>query len=170
MTLRHLVIAALTAGMIGVLGFLIGLADPAYYDPETTLDYAAASLNTLGPVTTAGALVIWWRVMPVRGVFLMPAAAAAALVFGVGNFLEDIAGLEAGGDLFFYGGAALFAVLLIGAVLALTMRGSWRWTGLFLLTLAAGMGLDSALVGALGWLALAVILWRVIPHRTLDRG
>ncbi len=61
MTLRHLSIAALAAGLIGVVGFLIGLADPAYYDPETTLDYAAASLNTLGPVAAAVALVIWWR-------------------------------------------------------------------------------------------------------------
>ncbi len=169
MTLRHLSIAALAAGLIGVVGFLIGLADPAYYDPETTLDYAAASLNTLGPVATAVALVIWWRVMPVRGASLILVAAAAALVFGVGNFLEDIAGLK-GGDLFFYGGAALFSVLLIAAVVALTTRGNWRWTGLFLLALAAGMGLDSALVGALGWLALAAILWRVLADRTLSYG
>jgi hypothetical protein len=170
MTLRHLSIAALAAGLIAVLGLLIGLADPAYYDPETTLDYAAASLNTLGPVATAVALVIWWRVMPVRGVFLIPVAAAAALVFGVGNFLEDIAGLEAGGDLFFYGGAAHFAVLLIAAVVALTTRGNWRWTGLVLLALAAGIGLDSALVGALGWLALAEVLRRVLPDRTSVTG
>ena len=41
-----------------MLVVLLGLANPAYYAPETTLDYTAAALNTAGPVTTAVALFI----------------------------------------------------------------------------------------------------------------
>ena len=102
-----------------MLVVLLGLANPAYYAPETTLDYTAAALNTAGPVTTAVALFIWWRVMPVRrGALLIPIAAATALVFGLGNFLEDIAGWEWGVDLYFYGGAAFLRYRLL--------PGSWH--------------------------------------------
>ena len=123
MTLQHLAVASLVAGLVALLGLLVGLADPAYYEPETALDYVAATLNTAGPIATSVALFIWWRVVPIRrGAFLIPFAATAALVFGLGNFLEDVAGLEWGGDLFFFGGVALLASSAAAGVVALTVR------------------------------------------------
>jgi hypothetical protein len=149
------------AGLIALLGLLVGLADPAYYEPETALDYVAATLNTAGPVATSATLLIWWRVVPIRrGAFLILFAATSALVFGLGNFLEDIAGLDWGGDLFFFGGVALLASSAAAGVVALTVRNRWRWSGLILLAIAAGIGLDSAVVWVIAWLAFAVLLWK----------
>ena len=161
MTIRHLAIASLGTGLIALVGFLVGLTDPAYYAPETTHDYAAATLNTLGPVAAAIALFIWWRVAQVRrGVFLILIAAASGLLYGVGNFLGDIAGWGPGDDLFFYGSAAFFVASVTAGVVVLTVRSNWRWSGLFLLAVAAGVGVDSAIVSAVAWLALGVVLWR----------
>ena len=53
MTTKQLSFACLGAGLVALLGLLVGLADPACYAPETTLDYAGASFNTLGPRATA---------------------------------------------------------------------------------------------------------------------
>ena len=161
MTIRYLAIASFGTGLTALVGFMVGLADPAYYAPETTLDYAAATLNTLGPVAAAVALFIWWKVVQVRrGVFLILIAAGSGLGYGVGNFLGDIAGWEPGDDLFFYGSAAFFFASFTAGVVVLTVRSNWRWSGLFLLAVAAGVGVDSALVSAIGWLALGVVLWK----------
>ena len=54
----------------------------------------------------------------------------------------------------------VFAVSIAAGVMALTARSNWRWSGLFLLALAASVALDSAMVGAVALLAFAVVLWK----------
>jgi len=157
-----LIIASAVAGLVSLTGFLVGLSDPVYYSPETSIDYLAAVLNTAGPFAAAVALLIWWKVTPVRrGAILILAAATAAFALGLGNLLEDIVGLEWAGDLFFYGGFAMFATTALAGLMALTVNERWRWSGLFLLAIAAGLGFDSALIWGVAWLALAVAVWRV---------
>jgi len=159
-TTKQLAFACLGAGLVALLGLLVGLGDPAYYAPETTLDYAGAALNTMGPLATALAMVVWWKVIPVgRRALLIPIAATTAVLFGLGNFLEDIGGLEVGGDLFFYGGAGFFAASLAAGVIVLTAPTRWRWSGLVLVALGAGVALDSAVVWVAAWLAFALVLW-----------
>ena len=160
-TTRHLTGASLVAGLVSLVGLIVGLADPAYYAPEDPIDYLAALLNTAGPVAAAAALAIWWRVTPVRrGAALVLLGAVAALVFGLGNFLEDIAGVEWGFALFGIGGMATVVTLGLGGLLALTVKDPWRWSGLFLIAVAAGPALDSGEVWVLAWLGFAVALQR----------
>ena len=132
-----------------------------YYAPETTLDYAIASLNTLGPFATSLAMFICWKVLPLgRRGLLIPLGATEAFVFGAGNFLGDIADLDVGDDLFFYGGAWFFGVSVAAGVIVLTAPNRWRWSGLLLLGLGAGVGLDSAVIWVAAWMAFVVVLWR----------
>lgn len=121
MTTRQVAFVSLLAALVSLLGLLVGLGDPEYYAPETTLDYASAALNSLGPLVAALAMLVWWRVMPLgRRALLIPIAATGAVLFGLGNFLEDIAGLGVGEDLYFFGGAAFFAVSVVAGVIVLT--------------------------------------------------
>jgi hypothetical protein len=146
-------------GVIALIGFLVGLADPAYYSPETPTDYLAAGLNSVGPFVAAAALFIWWRTTPIRrGVFLILVAAAAAFVWGLGNLIEDILDYEWGFILFGVGGITTVLASALAGVVALTVRDPFRWSGLFLLGVAAGPAADSALVWAVVWLAFVVYL------------
>jgi len=159
-TTKRLSLACLGAALVSLLGLLVGLTDPVYYAPVTSLDYAGAVLNTLGPLATAMAMLMWWQVAPLgRRALLIPIAATGAVVLGLGNFLGDIAGLQRGDDLFFYGGAGFFAASLAAGVLVLSAANRWRWSGLLPLVLAVGIGLDSAVVWVVGWLAFALALW-----------
>ena len=148
MSLGSLRVVSVAVGAIALIGFLVGLTDPAYYSPETPMDYLAAGLNSAGPFVAAAALFIWWRTTPIRrGVFLILVAAAAAIVWGLGNLIEDI-----------LDGIITVLASALAGVGALTVREPFRWSGLFLLGVAAGPAADSALVWAVVWLAFALYL------------
>ena len=161
MTWRHVRYASLSAGLVALVGFLVGLADPAYYDPVKFIDWVSAALNTLGPLAAAWALFVWWKVTTVRrGAFLILAASAAAATFGLGNMFEDILDLDWGFLLFGIGGIAVVLFAALAGILALTVDSKLRWTGLFLMGVAAGPALDSALVWVIVWIAFAAIPWQ----------
>ncbi len=156
----HLRIASVVAGLVALVGLFVGLADPAYYDPVTFIDWVSAALNTAGPLAAGWALFVWWTVTSVRrGAFLILIGAIAATVFGLGNLVEDIFGLDWGFYLFGLGGMATVLSLALAGILALSVRSPLRWTGLFLLGVAAGPALDSAAVWVVVWIAFAAIPW-----------
>ena len=159
MKLRTLGVASVSVGIIALTGFLVGLTDPAYYSPETPIDYLAAGLNSAGPFAAAAALYIWWRTTPIRrGVFLILVTSAAAITWGLGNLIEDILDYDWGFVLFATGGITVVLTSAIAGLLALTEKHPFRWSGLFLIGVAAGPATDSALVWAVVWLAFAVFL------------
>lgn len=123
------------------------------------MDYFAAGLNSGGPFVAAAALFIWWRTTPIRrGGFLILVASAAAIVWSLGNLIEDILDYEWGFVLFGAGGIATVLASVVAGVAALTVQDPFRWSGLFLLGVGAGPAADSALVWAVVWLAFAVYL------------
>lgn len=116
----------------------IELAEPAYYDPETLLDYLAATLTSVAWLVTAVALARWWPAKPAGGgSSLLLIAATAVAVSAAGNFIEDVLGVPAGEALFTYGGmVGAVAILVLGAVLL--FFGGGRWAGVMLLVFIAG--------------------------------
>ena len=128
----------------------IELTEPAYYDPVTGLDFAAAWLTSIAGGMTAFALLLWWRRTPIRrGSWLLLIAALGFALSAVGNVLGDVFDLAVGDDLYFAGAVGFGATLLAG-VLALTVRNPYRWSGLFLIGYAAGFAVPD--LGGL-WLA-----------------
>lgn len=149
------------AGLFGLAGLLtlirqvVELSDPAYYNPVTTLDYVAAWLTSIAVGTTAVALLVWWRRTPIRrGSWLLMIAGLTFAVSAAGNLLEDVFDLAIGGDLFTAGIVGFGATILAG-VLALTVSDPYRWSGLFLIGYAAGLGFPDS--GGL-WLAGASLI------------
>lgn len=161
MTWTHLRIASMVTSLVALVGFFVGLTDPAYYDPVVFIDWVSASLNTLGPLAAALALFVWWRVTTVRrGAFLILVAAISAAIFGLGNMIEDILDLEWGFLLFGLGGIGTVISAALAGILALTVDSKMRWTGVFLLGVGAGPALDSALVWVIVWIVFAAIPWQ----------
>ena len=128
------------AGVLVLLRALLELAEPAYWSPVSLLDYTAAILSSVAWAATAVALFLWWRATPIRrGSFLLLVAAVTMLLGdSLGNLLEDVFDLEIGEWLFSnVGQVSLYAMMAAGIVI-LTVRGTYRWTGLFLLLYIAG--------------------------------
>lgn len=128
------------AGVLVLLRALIELADPAYYAPVSLLDYTAATASSVAWAATAVALFLWWRATPIRrGSFLLlVAAVTTALGDSLGNLLEDVFDLEIGEWLFSNVGQVSPLALMAAGIAILTVRGTYRWTGLFLLLYVAG--------------------------------
>jgi hypothetical protein len=137
------------AGVLLLLRALIELAEPAYWSPVSLLDYTAAILSSVAWAVTAIALFLWWRATPIRrGSFLLLVAAIAIAVGdSLGNLLEDVFDLWIGEWLFTnVGQIGPFALMAAGIVI-LTVSGSYRWTGLFLLLYVAGAAFSDVLSG-----------------------
>ncbi len=143
---------ALLTGAAWIAQALVGLTAPAYYSPETTLDYAAVVAYTLGLVLL-GACV---RTMRARAGRMSSAAASAAaaglFTAGVANLLEDGFGMPVG---WLYIAAVLTAILaLIALCAALVRERSWRPAMLTAATLG-GLFLVSTWLGgpilAISW-------------------
>ncbi|HEY5652587.1 MAG TPA: hypothetical protein VIW46_14165 [Acidimicrobiia bacterium] len=126
------------AGVLVAARAAIELAEPAYYDPETLLDFVAATLTSVAWLVTAVALARWWPAKPARGgSFLLLIAAIAVAVSAVGNFIEDVLGIPAGEALFTYGGmVGAVSILVLGV--SLLSFGGGRWAGVLLLLFIAG--------------------------------
>ena len=160
--------ASLITGLIAVIWFVSSLSDPAYYDPQTFVDYAASILAEIFFLSAAYTLVVWWRVTPVRRSALMLLGAAAGFaLWSVGNVLEEIMGVEFGEGIYFVGAALAVGLTTLGGIVTLTAPGRWRWSGLVLVAITASFPLEDLLTGAVAaipWLAFAYVLWR----ETLD--
>ncbi len=128
------------AGVLVLLRALIELAEPAYWSPESLLDYTAVILTSAASAVAAIALFLWWRATPIRrGSFLLLIAAIATAVGdSLGNLLEDVFDLEIGEWLFSNVGQVSLLALMAAGIAILTVRGTYRWTGLFLLLSIAG--------------------------------
>ena len=160
-TERHLIWASLTTGLIAVAVFMVGLSDPAYYDPVTTFDFVASVLNDLVLLSAAVALIIWWRVTPVnRSALLILGAGIALVIWSFGNVLEEIARYDLGETIYFVGGIGAFGLTAAAGVATLTSPSRWRWSGLFLLAISAGIGFDSVPIWPFAWLGFAYVLWK----------
>ncbi len=139
--LRSVAVWFSLAGVLTLIRQIIELADPAYYDPVSGLDYLAAWLTSLAGAAVAVALFMWWRRSPIRrGSLVLLIAAAGAATFSIGNLIGDVFDVEAGDLLWSVGGITMFAGLVLAGLLALTVRDSYRWSGLFLIVYAAGWG------------------------------
>jgi hypothetical protein len=128
------------AGVLALLRAVIELAEPAYWSPESLLDYTAVILTSAASAVAAVALFLWWRATPIRrGSFLLLVAAVTMLLGdSLGNLLEDAFDLEIGEWLFSNVGQVSLYALMAAGIVILTVRGTYRWTGLFLLLYIAG--------------------------------
>jgi len=129
----------IAAGVLVVIRAAIEWADPVYWNPSSLLDYSAAVLTTVTWIVTGIAFTLWWGTTPIRrGSLLLLVAGIGTAVSGIGNFLEDVLGLEFGELLFTYGGMIGALAILLAAVSMLTVRHPLRWTALLLLTFVGG--------------------------------
>lgn len=152
---------AAAAGLVTAAGFVIGLMDPAYYNPVTVFDYVGSYVNDATLAVSGIALIVWSRVTPVRRTrVLILAAGVGLIVWTVGNVLEEIYGLEVGTNLFFAGSITTLATTAIAGIVTLFDQTRWRWSGLLLLGLTVGIGVDSIPLFPVVWVALAVFLAR----------
>lgn len=136
---RPIAISFLAAGLLTVGRAAIELADPAYYNPLTLLDYTAAIGSTVAWGAMAVALFLWWRVTAHRrGAIFLLLAAVGVLVSSLGNLLEDVFNLGFGEFMFSYGGMIGAISLMAASVVAFAGWGQLRWSGLFLLGIVAG--------------------------------
>jgi hypothetical protein len=139
MKLRPTTIAFGAAGLLTGGRAGIELADPAYYNPVTLLDYTAAIGSSVAWGAMAVALFLWWRITAKRrGAIFLLLAAAGVSVSSLGNLLEDVFDVGFGEFLFSYGGMIGAISLMAAAVVAFVGWGQLRRSGLFLLGVVAG--------------------------------
>ena len=138
--LRPVAVLFGAAGVLTLLRQVIQHTDPVYYDPVTTLDYAAAWLTSIAGVTVAAAFAMWWRRSPIRrGSWLLLIASLAWALAALGNLLGDVFDMSIGETLW-TAGIIAFVLTLVAGVVALTVNSPYRWSGLFLIGYAAGIG------------------------------
>ena len=139
-SLRPVAVLFGIAGVLTLIRQVIQHTDPAYYDPVTTLDYAAAWLTSIAGGTTAVAFALWWRRSPIRrGSWLLLVASLGWALSALGNVLGDVFDMSVGEDLWAAGSVG-FGVTLVAGAVALTVNSPYRWSGLFLIGYAAGWG------------------------------
>lgn len=156
---RRLLSTAIVAGGVALLGFVVGLTDPTYYQPETLVDYSAALLTTGSAIATAVSLWVWGSAQDRRvSTLLLRVAALAYSSWGLGNLIEDVIGWSWGDLLFVFGGMASVLVLAAaGIVIVITSR-RWRWFGFVPVGLAAALALDEMLIAAITWFGFVLSL------------
>ncbi len=153
--------ASATAGVVTATGFIVQAFDPAYFDPVTPFDYFGSVLNDLGLLTAGVALIIWWRVTPVRrSALLILGTGIGLLLWTVGNVLEEIMGLDLGETLYFVGGVGAFGLSAAAGVVTLSAPSRWRWSGLVLLAISASIGFEALPFSQLAWLGFAYLVAR----------
>lgn len=152
---------AVAGGLVTVRA-AIELANPAYWSPDSFLDYAAVIGTTVAWLATAWAIFLLSRDRRLgRAARVLVVAAVGTGTSAVGNLFEDLLDVPLGAVMFEWGGVIGAVGLLIGSVLALTVKDRLRWSGALLLAfLAGGVFPDDggqfvsgvALVGLGGWL------------------
>lgn len=147
------------AGALAVVRGGIGYAHPAYWEPTTSLDWAAViTFSALLAALAAAMLVV---ANDQRGIMRWPfvLGAVGAALASVANALEDGIGLSRFGYPFAAGTALMVVSLLAGGVVLLIFRAGSRRLGLLFLVDVAALAIafdDTGLV-ILGstWLLLA---------------
>jgi hypothetical protein len=153
-----------SAGALGVFRGAIGYRHPSYWAPTTTLDWTAVATFTAFLLAAACALLVLAHEH--RGVARLAFALAAfgAALAGVGNALEDGAGVSECGSAFAAGILVMVAGLLVAGILGARPSGRPRWLGPLLFANIALLGvsfdtLGLAFFGAT-WIVLAVFVGR----------
>ena len=160
-----------TAAWFGVAGVLVlvfalvyQVADPAYYDAATFIDYALVVAQAAVAVVIGIALILLSRDPPVaRGSLFVLFAGIGAVAVGLGGLFEDAFGIEDAAWVWFGGGLVMFVSLPIAGVAALTVSSPLRWSGLFLIVGAAGYFGFAAVTTGVSWIVFA--LWLVHQRR-----
>ena len=137
---------------------LVGFADPAYWNPTTTLDWIAVWLFSACWLTLAPAAILLGRLVPARPVRVVATiVAVAALLAGVANGIEDGFGVKSWGTFYVLGSMTA----LLGLVaLAVTFRQAgmsrlaWLAGGLVVSFLLFNVGGGFLTLVALGGLAV----------------
>jgi|GEM_PF-2701354 hypothetical protein len=172
MTDRHLVWASVTAGLLAGAGFVVGFFDPAYYKPVTAFDYFGSVLNDLGLVGAGVALIIWWRITPVRSSAPLVLGAGIGLaLWAVGNVLEELIGVPLGETIYFVGGVGAFGLSAAAGAVTLFAQSRWRWSGLILLSISVSIGFEVIPTAPVAWLVFAYLLssgWFDTPSDASD--
>lgn len=133
------------------------LADPAYYDAESLIDYASVVSLTGVFVATGVALILLWRdPLTNRGAASLLFAGIGAVALGLGNLFEDVFGIGVAVWAFFGGGLLMMIGLIVAGLAALTDQSSARWSGLFLLFAVPGgmLGFGGVMM-AVSWILFA---------------
>ena len=164
--------ASAAAGVVTATGFIVQFFDPAYYDPVTPFDYFGSVLNDVGLLTAGVALIIWWRVTPVRrSALLILGTGVGLLLWSVGNVLEEMLRIDLGETLYFVGGVGAFGLSAAAGVVTLSAPSRWRWSGLVLLAIAASIGFEALPFSPPAWLVFAYLLargWFDTPARASE--
>jgi hypothetical protein len=154
------------AGLVWIASGAVAMADPAYYDPVTAIDYAAVGLFSLALGVTAVALLLLETWPAVR----VHRAARAALLVGVtggivaslANFGEDWLRLPLGWV--YVAGVILFYLGMVAAGMVLVARNrELRWIGALLIVPFPAPLLGQALgfvIGGVSFIVLSVLLAR----------
>ena len=158
--LRPIAVLFGAAGVLTLIRQVIEHTDPAYYDPVTTLDYAAAWLTSIAGFIVAAAFAMWGRRSPIRrGSWLLLVASVAWALAAVGNLLGDVFDMSIGETLW-TAGVIGFVLTLVAGMVALTVNSPYRWSGLFLIGYAAGIGFpDSGGLWLSGLSLVAMGFW-----------
>lgn len=129
----------LATGIAWASRSLMSLADPDYWDPVSTLDWSAVWLYSIAWLLMAPSVLLMARLAPTRLVLTCAAiVAAAAVVAGAANALEDGLGMR-----------SLGSAYVVGVMVA--------WLGLVPLAVAFGLARAPRLAG------LCVVLVVGIP-------
>lgn len=150
-------------GQSGNWTAVISLSEPAYYDPQTLVDYTSSVLAEILFLAFAYTFVVWWRVTPVRrSAFLLPGAAFGFVLWSVGNVLEEILRIGFGEWVYFVGAGIGIILTALAGVVTLTANSRWRWSGLVLLGIVSAFLLEDVLLPfvPVPWLVFSYLLWR----------
>lgn len=148
----------LLTGGVWATHALVGFAEPEYWNPVTTLDFAAVWLYSAGFLTLALTATLLGRLVPTRSVRRAAIVMAiAALVTGVANGIEDGLGVKTAGTVYVIGALALLVGTLV-LVVALARDGparlAWMTGGLAIGLLLVSIGGGLVILGMLGALAV----------------
>lgn len=151
------------AGGLWLARQVIGLGDPAYQDPVTSLDFLAAWLAATTSIVTSIVLYLWWRITPAeRGAWLVLVGAVGLLLAAVGSLIASVFDMRFGEE---FGVAGVIGAVAVGlgGIVTLTVPDTYRWSGLFLVAFAIGVFLPEsgglllaggALIGMGYWLTI----------------
>jgi hypothetical protein len=148
-----------TAGALGITRGAIGYAHPTYWEPATTLDWAAVLTFSGFLAAVAAAMLLLARDQLGASRWTIGVGAAGAGLAGAANALEDGVGVSEFGYAFAAGTALMATGILLGGLLLTVFATTQRWLGLlFLADVAAlAVGFDSTGLVVFGstWLVLA---------------
>lgn len=144
-----------SAGALGVIRGGIGYLQPTYWAPTTTFDWIAVVTFTAFLLAAACALLV--LAYEHRGATRLSFALAAfgSALAGVGNALEDGAGVAGCGYAFAAGILCMVAGLLVAGILCVRPSSAPRWLGPLLLVNIAVLAVSFDTLG----LALFGVTW-----------